>query len=188
MIRRYGRHLFMAVALLLLVLLPGALLWAGERTETGVVVKSGFSGVIVQAAGSPVAVKYHTGGMTVLAPGDYRPMPGDTVTVRFHSKLRANGQEIQVASALSLVKADSSHQEISSPAVGIVQAVGWKRIRFEFPGLGQVLTMEMTRGTIRTPEHWRPRVGDKVRVFYKRVQARFVRRTVMVINRMENLD
>lgn len=188
MMGRYGRQAVLVGVVMLLAILPGARLWAADRTVTGVVVKSGFSGVIVKAAGEAAAVKYQTGRETVISPRNYRPSEGDTVTVRFHSKPRAHGKESRVASALTLVKHDSPRQEISSPAVGYVRKVGWRKIRFEFPTLGQVVTMEMKRGTKRTPARWRPAVGDKVRVHYSKVRARFGRRMVMVISQIENLN
>jgi hypothetical protein len=46
----------------------------------------------------------------------------------------------------------------------------------------------MTRGTKRVPERWRPKAGDKVRVFYDKVPARFVRKTVLVIRRLEKIE
>lgn len=188
MICRYSRQAVLVGVVMLLAILPGAKLWAAERTVTGIVVKSGYSGVIVKAVDDAKAVKYQTGRETVSSPANYRPLAGDTVTVRFHSKHRANGKEVLVASALSLLKRASPGQEISSPAVGFVRKVGWRKIRFEFPAIGQVLTMEMKRATKRTPARWRPAVGNKVRVHYAKVRARFGRRMVMVISKIESLD
>jgi len=185
---RYGRQAVLASVVMLLTIFHGAQLWAADRAVTGVVVESGFTGVIVKAADDSKAVKYQTGRETVFTPGNYRPLAGDTVTVRFHSNPRANGKEALVASGLSLLKRDSPGQEISSPAVGFVRKVGWRKIRFEFPAIGQVLTMEMKRGTKRIPARWRPAAGNKVRVHYDKVRARFSRRMVMVISQIENLD
>lgn len=188
MICRYGRQAVLVGVVMFLTFFHGAQLWAADRAVTGVVVESGFTGVIVKAAGDLRAVKYQTGRGTVFAPANYRPVAGDTVTVRFYNKFRASGKEALVASAVSLQRNDPPRQEISSPAVGFVRRVGWRRIRFEFPAIGQVITMEMKRGMKKTPAHWRPAVGNKVRVHYDRVRARFGRRMVMVISQMENLD
>jgi hypothetical protein len=185
MICRYGREIFWAGTLLLQLLLPGTQLWAAERTVTGVVEQSGFFGVTVQTSGDTGAVKYQIGRQTVFIPSHYRPLPGDTVTVRFSGEPWANGKEVRIVSALSLVKPAPARPVIASPAVGIIRKMGWKRIRFTFPANGQTLTMEMTRGTRKIPERWRPKLGDKVKVFYDRVPARFVRKTVLVIRRLE---
>lgn len=184
---RYARPAVLVGALLLLVFFCAAHLRAAENTVTGVVVKSGFSGVIVKASGDSRAVKYRTGKQTVFTPRDYRPIEGDIVTVHFSRKLRANGRETLVASALALLKTDPARQEISNPAVGIVRKVGRKRIRFEFPATGQVITMEMKRDTKKVPAHWQPAVGDKVMVYSDQVLSRFGRKRVMVIRRMEKL-
>lgn len=179
----------MAGAVLLLVLSHGARLWAVDMAVTGVVVKSGLSGVMLKASSGAEAVKYQTGKKTVFTPDKYRPSAGDTVTVHF-SRQHHKGKEILAASALSLVSKGQKapyRPAISSPAVGIVWKVGRKRIKFAFLGNGQVFTMEMTRGTQKVPERWRPRAGDKVRIFYEMVPARFVRKTVMVIRKMERV-
>lgn len=189
MICRYGRQAVLALvgAVLFLVLLHGAPLWAAGRAVTGVVVKSGFSGVIVREAGASRAVKYQTGRETVYSPRNYRPREGDTVTVRFYHKPRGKGRVALVASSLSLLKKDPGRTEVSSPAIGIIRKAGRKKIRFEFPALGQAITMEMTRGTKKSPARWRPAMGDKVRVYSATVPSRFGSKTVVVINRLEKL-
>lgn len=181
MMCRYGRQAVLVGAVLVLLLLHGTQLRAADQVVTGVVVKSGYSGVVVKG------VKYQTGRETVFTPRNYRPSAGDTVTVRFYRRVRGHGRVALVASALSLVNKDPAHQEISSPAVGIVRKVGRRRIRFEFPALGQVVTMEMKRGTKKNPARWRLAVGDKVRVYSDKVPARFGSKAVMVISRMEKI-
>jgi hypothetical protein len=186
MIGRYGRQTVLIGMVLCLVLWHSAQLQAAERAVTGVVVKSGFSGLIVNSGG-PQPVKYQTGRKTVFSPGHYRPQPGDTVTVRFSPKTRANGRVALVAAAVAQVKKAPARQEITSPAVGLVRKVGWRRIRFDFPASGQVVTMEMKRGTKKEPPSWRPAAGDRVRVYFTKVRARFGRKMVLVISRIEKI-
>lgn len=185
MVYGYARQAVLVGVALLLLLFGGARLCAADRTVTGVVVKSGFSGVIVASGGSPV--KYQTGRRTVFTPRNYLPGKGDIVSVRFYGKRRADGREALLATAVSLVKkAPVGTEVVASPAVGIVKAVGRKRLRFEFPGKGLV-TMEMKRGMKMAPPRWRPAVGDRVRVYYDKVPARFVRKMVLVISRIEKI-
>lgn len=186
MISRYGRQAVLIGAVLFLVILHGSHLWAAERAVTGVVVKSGFSGLIVNSGG-PRPVKYQTGRKTMFSPDNYRPRAGDIVTVRFYPKPRANGRVALVAAAVALVKKAPARQEISSPAIGLVRKVGWRRIRFEFPVNGQVVTMEMKRDTKKEPPSWRPAAGDRVRVYFAKVRARFGRKMVVVISRIEKI-
>jgi len=185
-----SRHFIQRILPVLLLLLPlshAGQLRAAETAVTGIVVQSGLSGVMLRASGGAEPVKYRTGKETAFTPRDYRPGTGDTVTVRFHRQPQPRGKVALVASALILVSKAPARTEIASPAVGIVRKVGRKRIRFEFPALDQVVTMEMRRGTRREPERWRPAVGDRVRVYYEKVPARFVRKTVLVINRLERI-
>ena len=177
------RHLKTATALTtgIILLLTIGLAHATESI-TGVVSKSGFSGVIIKD------IKYNTGRETKYTPDDYRPIQGDTVTVSYYSKTLRKGENILAVSALALVKKDPNRKELTSPAKGIVQEVGRKRIRFDFPEVGQVIAMEKKRGMEMVPTAWQPAPGDKVIVHFARVKARFGNSMVTVINKMEKAN
>ncbi|MFA5517029.1 MAG: hypothetical protein WDA20_12155, partial [Desulfuromonadales bacterium] len=61
-------------AVLLLVLFQAGQLMAAEMSATGVVLESGFSGVILKTPGESAGVKYNTGRETLFSPEDYRPV------------------------------------------------------------------------------------------------------------------
>ena len=158
-----------------------------DETVTGLVMESGFSGVVVRAEGG-TAIKYYTGRETVYTPEDYRPLKGDTVTIASYAKASRSGEEIRAVSALTLVKKDLNRKELSSPASGVIREVGRKGIRIDFPEVGQAVAMEMKRGMEKVPSGWEPAVGDKVTVQYERVKARFGNSFVMVIDKLQKVD
>ena len=165
----------------LLLFLTFGLAFANE-TVTGVIEKSGFSGVIIDG------IKYNTGRETKYEPEDYRPFAGDKVTLTYYQKAMRNGNNILAVSNLTLVKKDPKRKELESPAQGVIQEIGRKKIRFEFPKTNQVISMEMNRKTVRAPEGWHPSVGDKVIVTFKNVKARFGNRFVAIIEKMEKTN
>ncbi|MBU0674304.1 MAG: hypothetical protein KJ950_06645 [Proteobacteria bacterium] len=157
-------------------------------TVTGVILESGFSGVVVKAPGEKAGVKYNTGRETVYSPDDYRPLKGDTVTLAFYSKTARNDEEILAVSNLTLIKKDPNRKELTSPATGTIQEVGRRGIRFDFTEIGQVATMEQKRGMETVPDGWKPAAGDKVTVTFESVKARFGNKIVLVISKMEKTD
>jgi len=154
-------------------------------TVTGLVKESGYSGIVLKAKGKKAAVKYNTGRETIYSPDDYRPMKGDTVTISYYHKALRNGGEVLAVSSLTLVKKDPNRKELKSPAIGIVREVGRKNIRFEFPKAGKTISMEMKRGMEKIPAGWNPAVGDKVKVTFDNVKARFGNRFIKVISKIE---
>jgi hypothetical protein len=178
----------LGTVLLLLIFCHIGQLRAEEMSATGVVLESGASGVILPAPGKSAGVKYNTGRETRYSPEDYRPVKGDTIKVEYYRKLLKNGEEILAVSALSLVKQDPNRKEITSPAEGVVSEIGRKNIRFHFPNTGQQVSMERQRGMELVPGGWEPAEGNKVRVHYNKVRAKFGSGFVYVITRIEKLD
>lgn len=158
-----------------------------DETVTGLVVESGFSGVVIKTEGG-AAVKYNTGRETVYTPDDYRPLRGDVVSVGYYTKAGRGGNELLVAAAVTLVKKDPNRKELSSPAAGVIREVGRKAIRFEFPATGQVVAMDIKRGMEKVPTGWEPMVGEKVNVHFEKVNSRFGNNIVMVIDKLERVD
>ena len=132
MIKRLKSKAVLKVVIILIVLAFTQGLYAAG-TVTGLVIESGFSGIVLKAKGKKAGVKYNTGRETIYSPDDYRPMKGDTVTISFYPKTLRGGGEILAVSKLTLVKKDPNRKELKSPAIGIVREVGRKNIRFEFP-------------------------------------------------------
>lgn len=174
------------LAALLMLVFGFAQLSLAEETITGLVVESGFSGVVVKADGREG--KYNTGKETIYTPEDYRPLKGDTVTLTYYPKTSRSGGEILAVSSLSLVKMDPNRKELSSPASGIIREVGRKNLRIEFPGAAQSASMEMKRDMEKSPDGWLPAAGDKVTVTFDKVKARFGNNFVLVINKLEKTD
>lgn len=173
--------------LIILIALAFAQAVYADDTVTGVVKESGYSGVMLKVKGKKTAVKYNTGRETVYTPDDYRPMKGDTVKISYYHKPARGGGEILAVSKLTLVKKDPNRKEITSPAIGIVREVGRRSIRFEFPKVGQHISMDMKRGMEILPAGWKPAVGDKVKVTYDKVKARFGSGIVLVISKIEKI-
>ncbi len=157
-----------------------------EETITGVVLESGFSGVVVKA-GERVG-KYNTGKDTTFAPEDYRPIKGDTVTLTYYPKTSRNGGEVLAVSALSLAHKDPNRKDLNSPASGIIREVGRKSIRIEFPEAAQSFSMDMKRGMETVPGGWQPTAGAKVTVSFEKVKSRFTNNQVLVISKLEKAD
>lgn len=185
MIKRLKNKGALKGVIILIVLAFAQGLYAAE-TVTGLVTESGFSGIILKAKGKK-AVKYNTGRATVYSPDNYRPMQGDTVTVKYYHKARRGGGEILAVSNLTLVKKDPNRKELKSPATGIVREVGRRNLLIEFPKIGQAISMERKRGMKRIPSGWKPAVGDKVKVTFDNVKARFTNRFVKVISKIEKI-
>jgi len=181
------RQVVLVSAVLFLVFVQIGLLQAAESTKTGVVLESGYSGVVLKSPGDS-GVKYNTGRETRYTPADYRPVKGDKITVEFYPKQLANGQEILAVSALTLVKMDPNRKELTSPAVGTIMEVGRRSIRIDFPEVGQNISMDKKRGMTVVPGGWQPAAGDKVRVTYDKVRARFTSGMVYVMSKMEKMD
>ncbi len=184
MIQRFKSKAALKGVIILIVLAFAQGLYAAD-TVTGLVKESGFSGIVLKAKGKKAGVKYNTGRETIYSPDDYRPMKGDTVTISYYPKPWRGGGEILDVSSLTLVKKDPNRKELKSPATGIVREVGRRNIRFEFPKVGQTISMERKRGMKRIPAGWKPAVGDKVKVTFDKVKARFGNRFVQVISKIE---
>ncbi|MDT8317059.1 MAG: hypothetical protein RQ824_03575 [bacterium] len=184
MIQQFKNKAALKGAIILIVLVFAQALYAAE-TVTGLVTESSFSGIVLKAKGEKAGIKYNTGRETVYSPDGYRPMEGDTVTISYYHKARRGGGEILAVSSLTLVKKDPNRKELESPAVGVVREVGRKNIRFEFPTVGQTISMEMKRGMETSPAGYKPAVGDKVKVTFANVKARFGNRIVRVISKIE---
>lgn len=180
---RFGKLGVVLAGVAVLLLGLTQLLYA-DQTVTGVVVEGGFTGLVLQPSDG-AAAKYNTGKETVYTPSDYRPLRGDTVTITYYAKNSATVGEIQAVSTLTLVQKDANRKELTSPASGIIREVGRKSIRFEFPEVGQTVSMDMKRGMEKIPGGWEPRAGDKVTVHYDKVNARFGNNIVLVIDKLE---
>lgn len=184
----FGRLAVRLGAVLLLIFSQVGQLRAEDLSATGVVLESGFSGVILKDPGNSAGVKYNTGRETTFSPEDYSPVKGDTIKVDYYRKLLKNGEEILAVSALTLVKRDSKRKELTSPADGVVTETGRKNIRFDFPQTGQQVSMERKRGMELIPGGWTPAVGDKVRVHYDKVRSRFGNGIVHVMTKIEKVE
>lgn len=185
MVDRFGRLMLWLGAVALLAVFPVAPVAAEESTVTGVVLESGFSGVVLQQPGKSAGVKYNTGRETRFTPADYSPVKGDTVKLTYYPKQLRNGAEILAVSTLTLVKMDPNRKELTSPADGTVVEVGRRNIRFHFPVSAQDLSMEPKRGMELAPSGWKPAVGDKVRVIFEKVRSRFGSGIVYVMSKIE---
>lgn len=157
-----------------------------DETITGVVLESGLSGVVVKAGGH--AGKYNTGQGTTYTPADYRPVKGDTVTLSYYPKTLRNGVDVLAVSSLALVKKDPNRQELDSPAHGTIREVGRKSIRIEFPEAAQTVSMDIKRGMETAPDGWQPAAGNKVKVYFDKVKARFGNNIVLVISKLEKAN
>lgn len=186
--RGFGKLAVRLGAVLLLIFASVGQPRAEEMSATGVVLESGFSGVVLKTPGNKAGVKYNTGRETRFSPEDYSPVKGDTVKVDYYRKQLKNGEEILAVSALSLVKMDPNRKELTSPADGVVTEIGRKNILIDFPQTGQQLSMERKRGMDLVPGGWEPAVGNKVRVHYEKVRSRFGGGLVYVMEKIEKLD
>ena len=186
MIQRFKSKAVLKGVVIFIVLAFSQGLYAAD-TVTGLVVESGFSGIALKIKGKKTVVKYNTGRETIYSPDDYRPMTGDIVTISYYSKPQRGGGEILAVSSLTLVKKDPNRKELNSPAVGIVREVGRKSIRFEFPKVGQTVSLDMKRGMEKVPADWQPAVGDKVKVTFDNVKARFGSGIVKVMSKIEKI-
>ena len=176
-----GQFKITAILTSLLLLMTCSMVHATE-TVTGVIDKSGFSGVVIKGT------KYNTGRETKFSPSNYRPITGDTVTVSYYPKTLRNGNSILAVSTLTLIKKDPNRKEVESPAKGTIQEIGQKKIRFDFSKTGMVVSMEKNRRTVKEPADWTPSVGDKVIVTFKKVKARFGNNFITIIEKMENVN
>lgn len=184
MLRRFKAE---AVLTVLWLVIFGAMQIAfAEETITGVVLESGFSGVIVKAGDREG--KYNTGQETAYTPADYRPVKGDTVTLSYYPKTLRNGVEVLAVASLSLVNKDPNRKELSSPANGVIQEVGVKSIRIEFPEAAQTVAMDIKRGMETLPGGWKPVAGARVTVHFDKVKSRFTNNFVLVISKLEKAD
>ena len=181
------RMVWLGVALLLVALQVGQP-GAEELSVTGVVLESGFSGVVIKSPGTGAGIKYNTGRETRFSPEDYSPVKGDTVKLSYYKKTLKNGDEILAVSTLTLVKLDPNRKVLSSPAVGKVVEIGRKNIRFDFPATGEQLSMERKRGMETVPGGWEPAVGEKVKVSYEKVRSKFGGGIVYVMDRIEKVN
>ncbi len=183
----FGRQAVLSVAVLLLFLVLVGQLRA-EETRTGVVLESGYSGVVLQSPDDPNGIKYNTGRETSYSPADYRPVKGDIITLAYYQKQLPNGQDVLAVSSLKLVKMDPNRKELTSPAEGSIIEIGRKSIRIDFPENGQNISMDRKRGMQVVPGGWEPVMGDKVRVDYEKVKSRFTGGIVFVISRIEKIN
>jgi len=184
---RFGRQaVWLGMALLLVALQVGQSR-AEEMSVTGVVLESGFSGVVLRPQGKGEGIKYNTGRETRYSPADYNPVAGDTVKLTYYKKMLKNGEDILAVSTLTLVKMDPNRKELTSPAIGTVVEIGRKNIRFDFPATGERLSMERKRGMDLVPAGYEPALGDKVKVSYEKVRSRFGGGIVFVMDRMEKV-
>jgi len=184
MLRRVKIEVVLAVLGLLVFGL--AQLSLADETITGVVLESGLSGVIVRAGDRDG--KYNTGQETNFSPSDYRPVKGDTVTLSFYPKTLRTGVDVLAVSSLTLVSKDPNRKELTSPANGIIQEVGMKSIRVEFPEAGQTVSLDMKRGMDTEPGGWKPVAGAKVTVYFDKVKSRFTNNMVLVISKLKKTD
>ena len=182
---RSSRLAVFTVIAAILVLCRFGVAWAADQKVTGIVAESGYSGVVLKAPGERKGVKYNTGRETTYNPADYRPVKGDTVTLAYYRKLLGNGKELLAVSSITLVKKESGRKELTSPAMGVVREAGRKMMRIEFPATGQVITMDKKRGMDIMPPGWVPAAGDRVKVYYEKVPARFGPGVVHVIGKLE---
>lgn len=170
----------------MLLVIGMAQIACADESVTGLVVESGFSGVVVRAGGQDV--KYNTGKETVYTPADYRPVKGDTITLAYYAKAQRSGGEVLAVSSLTLVSMDPNRKELTSPASGVIREVGRKNLRIEFPESAQVVSMEMKRDMETVPAGWQAAAGAKVTVSFDKVKSRFGNSVVMVINKLEKAD
>ncbi|AMV73172.1 hypothetical protein JCM30471_15810 [Desulfuromonas carbonis] len=184
---RIGRQLVWLGMALMLVALQAGPSRAEEMAVTGVILESGFSGVVLRAQGKGEGVKYNTGRETRYSPADYNPVAGDTVKLTYYKKMLKNGEDVLAVSTLTLVKMDPNRKELTSPAVGTVVEIGRKSIRFDFPASGERLSMERKRGMEMVPAGYDPTVGDKVKVSYEKVRSKFGGGIVYVMERIEKV-
>jgi hypothetical protein len=181
MLRRFKTEAILTV--LFLLVFGYTQISLAEETITGVVLESGFSGVVVQAGGK--TGKYNTGKETTFSPEEYRPVKGDTITLTFYPKTLRTGGDVLAISSLTLVSKDPNRKELTSPARGTIQEVGKKSIRVDFPEAAQNVSMDLKRDMETVPAGWQPEVGAKVTVYFDKVKSRFANTFVFVISKLE---
>lgn len=184
MLQRY--KIQAALAVVLLLVFGFSQISFADETITGVVLESGFTGIVLKSGEN--TGKYNTGQETAFAPADYRPLKGDTVTLSYYPKTLRNGVEVLAVSTLTLVSKDPNRKELNSPASGIIQEVGVKSIRIEFPDAGQTVAMDIKRGMETDPDGWKPVVGARVEVYFDKVKSRFTNNIVPVISKLKKAD
>jgi hypothetical protein len=176
------RSVVFVLCLLLFGLLP--LKATAENRTKGVVVETGFSGIILKGP-DQVKVKYWTGRRTKYSPSDWRPMAGDKISVTFYQTVSRKGEKKLVASHLELVEAGARAGEIKSPASGKVIKVGRRSLLVEIYKIESAMRFERSRGTRYVPDGWRPAPGDKMRILFTRKPRRFGTGYVYVIDSLK---
>lgn len=152
-------------ACLALLLLAGCVTDRVPRMTTqGVVGKSTAGSFQLTEAGGLLRLYNLSKKITQYEPADWRPAPGDTVSVRYFELAKGDGPAVLCPELVTLVKAGPETFRLPNPVVAQILDIGISGYRVSVPGYeGRQIKFKRHGGTRTVPTGWLPAVGDKAR-------------------------
>jgi len=144
---------------------------ASLLTIEGVILHNSPGSFILRSDNGQEA-KYNTGRETRFVPADFRSRNGDQVKVTYYMK-DLRDQTVAAVSELELVAANTGRREPGNPASGTVVEIGKKFYQIFVPVINDTVRFDTARGLSYTPSDWKPSAGQKVKVSYNLVPARW---------------
>ncbi len=165
------KSVLVALIASLFLLLGGAAL---AETIVGVVAEGGMASLRVKSEAGEELHLYNQRGM-VVEPKNYRAQKGDRVELVYEMKhSRSKGREVPMITTLKMVKIAERNKTLVSPVTGTIEEVGRSRVRVLVTETGKATTFDFKRGMPKVENAIeKPKAGDKVRVFFSAVPARF---------------
>lgn len=166
---------------LIVVFISSVMLLNAEEV-TSTVSNAGGTGIVANS------VKYWSDRKTVYSPEDWRPGNGDKVKISYYTKTSRDGSKQKlVIDNLTLIQLNPANKIPESPVEGIVQNPGKKWIDVKVGS--KIMKFEKNRKrTVYEPTGFIPAPGQKVRITFSKVPAKFGTSKIMnVIDKIELL-
>ena len=166
---------------LIVVFISSVMLLNAEEV-TSTVSNTGGTGIIANS------VKYWSDRKTVYSPADWRPGSGDKVKISYYTKTSRDGSKQKlVIDNLTLIELNPANKMPESPVEGVIQNPGKKWIDVKVGS--KIMKFEKNRKrTVYEPTGFIPSPGQKVRITFSKIPAKFGTSKIMnVIDKIELL-
>jgi hypothetical protein len=143
-----------------------------KKYAEGVVVEGGVFGLRVKI-GSGEVLRIIVRDHVIFEPADFHAYFGDKVGVTYFTKIK-NGNPRHEALALKLLETNPDQIDLSDGSIdGIIRASGMMRYLVHIPEKNLTIAFYKRGDVALFPEHWSPKAGNRVKIFYSVESKRF---------------